>query len=71
VVGGRIRIEGALIEPGRVGLLRPREVLVLERGAVATRLEQPATGTTFGFSRGCRLRLQIEKHTSEGDQHAD
>jgi hypothetical protein len=71
VIGGRIHIAGTFIEPDRTGLQRPQELVVQGCGAVSTTVEQPAAGTAFGFSSGCRLRLQIKPPNTNGEQHVD
>jgi hypothetical protein len=60
VTGGRIRVHGRFLSPSSVGLRSPAELVVFERGLVATQLEQHRGNTRFGFTRGCRLRLNIK-----------
>jgi hypothetical protein len=65
VIGGRIQVHGRFLAPSSVGLTAPAELVVFERGLVATQLEQHRGQTRFGFVQGCRLRLNIKTPTPQ------
>jgi hypothetical protein len=68
VSGGRVRIHGRFVAPGTIGLSAPTELIVFERGLVATELEQHRGHTRFGFVQGCRLRLNIKIPTPQASE---
>jgi len=68
VFGGRIRIHGRFVAPASVGFASPAELVVFERGQVATQVEQHRGHTRFGFAQGCRLRLNIKSPTPQASE---
>jgi hypothetical protein len=68
VFGGCLRIHGQFRAPSSVGISRPTEVRVFEKGVVDTELEQHQSLTRFGFAPGCRLRLCIKTDSSKSEQ---
>jgi uncharacterized protein YjbI with pentapeptide repeats len=68
VSGGRIHVHGRFLAPTSMGLLAPTELVVFERGLVATQLEQHRGQTRFGFIHGCRLRLNIKTPTPQASE---
>ena len=65
ISGGRIQVHGRFLSPENIGLRAPTELIVFERGLVATKLEQRQGQTRFGFAPGCRLRLNIMTPTPQ------
>jgi len=63
VVGfGEIVIHGEFRENGKKpGLVGTKRLIVCKEGTVSGSLQQPPESTEFGFERGCRLRLKIQK----------
>jgi uncharacterized protein YjbI with pentapeptide repeats len=68
VTGGRIRVHGRFLTPATVGLSAPAELVVHEKGLVATQVEQHRGNTRFGFFPGCRLRLYIKTPTPQASE---
>jgi uncharacterized protein YjbI with pentapeptide repeats len=63
VIGfGEIVIHGEFRENGhKPGFLGTKRLIVGKDGVVSGSLQQPPELTEFGFERGCRLRLKIQK----------
>jgi hypothetical protein len=67
IVGaGEVTIHGHFYERDSPGIVGPRALTVTKQAAVVASVEQSRQLTHFAFERGCRLRLQILKSTSEG-----
>jgi hypothetical protein len=65
-----VHVHGAFLEPSSEGLVHTVELLVSEKGSLATTLRQSKDKTRFGFAAGSRLRLYIKDSDSipEGDR---
>ena len=59
---GEIVVEGRVDENGKSrSIVGPKRLIVGKAGAVIGAIKQANEQTEFGFERGCRLRLRIER----------